>query len=292
MRTGWLRALIQQEVSWYSQEPLSQLTQEITWSLFEQSIKIKQPQRQESYDTILEDATSVKWIIDRLASACKLNSGNQYILNSHMISYNPEQGDTPEKLYLRIRTHYAQAAPQAGTTFDNREFTEDVKINELCELMFVELTLTKIDRRLPAHVQASRAHLMHGGKTLFCIKRLLWDQMDMMLTEINEKEDLSATVSFARSNFRQNKQQTNKSSRSYNQERNKPNFCGACFRAKKSERVYTSHEIANCTFLSKEEKAKIIKAPARLLTAEDDNADQDEENVTDLTGGASSDSSE
>ena len=250
------------------------------------------------YDTIINDATSIRWIFDRLSIACKLNSGNQYILNSHLINYNPEHGDTPEKLYLRIRSHYGQAAPQAGTTFDNRVLDQNVQINELCELMFVEQTLSKIDPRLPAYVQATRAHLMHDGKTLFCIRRLLWDQIDMMLTEMNEKEDLSATVRFARGNFqsgrgnfqnfRQNNKKQSKFGRSSKKEENNTNLCGACFRANKSEQIYTSHDIANCKFLSKEEKSKLIRAAARLLNADNDTDDADD--ATDLTGDVSSSS--
>ena len=55
-------------------------------------------------------------------------------------------------------------------------------------------------------------------------------------------------------------------------------------KANKSEQIYTSHDIANCKFLNKEEKSKLIRAAARLLNADNDSNDQDDDNVNDLTG--------
>ena len=46
-------------------------------------------------------------------------------------------------------------------------------------------------------------------------------------------------------------------------------LCGACFRAGRSEQVYNTHNMTECKFLSREEKAKLFKAAARFLTTED-----------------------
>ena len=87
------------------------------------------------YYTIIDEATSIQGIHDRLALYCKLSSNKQFVLNSYTIKYDPESGDTPEKLYLRLKAHYSNAAPKAGTTFDGENIRDDVPVNELCELM-------------------------------------------------------------------------------------------------------------------------------------------------------------
>ena len=125
------------------------------------------------YDMVLEQATSIDSIFTMMATSLQLASDNQYILNSHKIKYGEVQDDNPEKLYLRLRAHYALAAPKLGSQFGGRVLTEDVKVNELCEMMLIEQTLHKVDPRLPAHVQATKGHLFEDGKTLFCVKRLL-----------------------------------------------------------------------------------------------------------------------
>ena len=105
------------------------------------------------YDMVLEQATSINSIFDMMSTSMQLTSENQHILNSHKIRYGDVQDDNAEKLYLRLRAHYALAAPKAGAKFDGKDIEEDVKINELCELMLIEKTLEKIDERKATHFQ-------------------------------------------------------------------------------------------------------------------------------------------
>ena len=144
------------------------------------------------YDMVLEQATSIQSIFDMMSTSLQLTSENQHILNSHKIRYGDVQDDNAEKLYLRLRAHYSLAAPKAGSKFDGKDVTNDVKINELCELMLVEKTLEKIDARLPAYVQATKGYLFEEGKSLFCVKRLLWNQIDAMINDINKEEEESS----------------------------------------------------------------------------------------------------
>ncbi len=108
-----------------------------------------------------------------------------------------------------------------------------------------------------------------------------------MTTEMNWKDDMSASVRYANTfgnkqysgsrntrkpqNVDRPRKTTRKGDRGDSQQKK---LCGACFRANKQEYIYTSHDIHDCKFLSKEEKAKMFKTAARLLNAdEDDNSD-------------------
>lgn len=154
------------------------------------------------YEMVIDDATSIKWIYDKLAQSLNLESSKQYILNSHSIRYQPDDGDTPEKLYMRLRGHYQQAAPKANSRFDGNVLNEDVRINPLVELMLVEKTLERIDPRLPAHIVKTRGHLMEdGNQTLFCVRRLLWNQIQTMLDELNMNGNGSINAANAGINF-------------------------------------------------------------------------------------------
>ena len=91
---------------------------------------------------------------------------------------------------MRLRGHYQLAAPKAGSTFDGAVLESDVKIGPLAELMLVEKTFERIDPRLPAHIVKTRGHLMEDGqKTLYCVRRLLWDQVENMITELDNSGD-------------------------------------------------------------------------------------------------------
>ena len=256
------------------------------------------------YDMILEQATSISSIFDMMSTSLQLTSENQHILNSHKIKYGDVQDDNAEKLYLRLRAHYALAAPKAGAKFDGKDVTEDVKINELTELMLVEKTLEKIDPRLPAYVQANKGYLFDEGKSLFCVKRLLWNQIDTMVADINkEEEETSARqvlVRFGKAFDRKNKKRqlnnasrSNASSRSSNYNNNTTKvemmMCGHCFRAQKPQTVYSTHNIEDCNFLSKNQKMRLLGSMARALDLEETGKTSDEESAEDITNVAMKD---
>ena len=78
------------------------------------------------YDMVLEQATSIQSIFDMMSTSLQLTSENQHILNSHKIKYEDVQDDNAEKMYLRLRAHYALAAPKAVSKFDGTDVTNNV----------------------------------------------------------------------------------------------------------------------------------------------------------------------
>ena len=221
-------------------------------------------------------------------------------MNSHKIKYGDVQDDNAEKLYLRLRAHYALAAPKAGSKFDGKDVANDVKINELCELMLVEKTLEKIDARLPAYVQANKGYLFEEGKSLFCVKRLLWNQIDAMISDINKEEEESSArqvlvrygKAVEKKGFRRPKNSSSKANYNYNKNNSQSSakvemmMCGHCFRAQKPHTVYSTHNIDSCNFLSKDQKMRLLGSMARAIDAEDRSSDvEDENNLEDITTG-------
>jgi hypothetical protein len=205
---------------------------------------------------------------------------------------------TTEKLYLRLRGHYALAAPKAGSKFDGKDVVaNDVKINELCELMLVEKTLEKIDACLHAYVQANKGYLFDEGKSLFCVKRLLWNQVDAMIADINKEEEESsarqALVRFGKAVERQNQRKFQRSSgrgNNYNSNNNQSSakvemmMCGNCFRAQKPQSVYSTHNIENCNFFSRNQKMRLLGSMARAINVEDaPEATDEDEALEDIT---------
>ena len=67
-----------------------------------------------------------KQLVSSLSSTLQLTSENQHILNSHKIKYEDVQDDNAEKMYLRLRAHYALAAPKAASKFDGTDVTNNV----------------------------------------------------------------------------------------------------------------------------------------------------------------------
>ena len=254
------------------------------------------------YDMILEQATSIQSIFDMMSTSLQLTSDSQHILNSHKIKFGDVQDDNAEKLYLRLRSHYALAAPKAGSKFDGKDVASDVKINELGELMLVEKALEKIDPRLPAYVQANKGYLFDEGKSLFCVRRLLWNQVDAMIADINKEEQESsarqAIVRFGKVFDKRNQRRQQKSSSTRTNINNNFNrntaklemmMCGHCFRAQKPQTVYSTHNIEDCNNLTRDQKMRLLGSMARALDVENtskDDDDDDDLSLEDLTDGA------
>ena len=271
------------------------------------------------YELILDEATSIQWIFDKLAESLSLQTTKQYFLNSYNITYQPDQGDTPEKLYMRLRGHYQQAAPKRGSMFNGNQLQQDEKIGPLVEMMLVEKTFEKIDPRLPAHILKTKGHLMEDGQqTLYCVRRLLWNQVPTMLAELDQQngDDASANfVSFSQGRGRGRARDTrpktgqprqNRSFRFNNfgssnssstrdggsrrdgkvQGEGPPaeQICGSCFRAGKPQSVYMSHNYENCNSLSTRDKQRLVKAAVRFIDEADQNdaekSDQDYDEET------------
>ena len=66
---------------------------------------------------------------------------------------------------------------------------KDEELSPLAENFIIEKCLAKIDPRLPEHVKNSRGHLFNEERpTLACNQKILFSQIDTMLTELEGKE--------------------------------------------------------------------------------------------------------
>ena len=59
-------------------------------------------------------------------------------------------------------------------------------------------------------------------------------------------------------------------------------MCGHCFRAQKPQTVYSTHNIQDCNYLSRDQKMRLLGSMARSLDL-DDHEMTEEENFEDLT---------
>ena len=60
--------------------------------------------------------------------------------------------------------------------------------------------------------------------------------------------------------------------------------------SQKPQNIYSIHNIEDCNFLSRERKMRLLGFMARSLDVEDNNADDDEDDLSDLTDSAANSS--
>ena len=136
-------------------------------------------------ETVLRESTSWKWIIDEIKSNFNLTTKGEQFLAANEIKFNFDNNFTYQQAYMHLRDHYISSMPESGTKFKGKNLQNKGKLSPLCELFIVEKWLEKIDPRLPAHIAKTRGYLFTDERpTLACNQRILADQIETMLTEL------------------------------------------------------------------------------------------------------------
>ena len=66
-------------------------------------------------------------------------------------------------------------------------------------------------------------------------------------------------------------------------------MCGHCFRAQKPQTVYSTHNIEDCNFLSKNQKMRLLGSMARALDLDETEKTSEDDTVEDMTAAATGD---
>ena len=225
-------------------------------------------------ETVLRESTSWKWIIDEIKANFNLTTKGEQFLAANDIKFNFDDTFTYQQAYMHLRDHYISSMPEYGTKFKGKDLTTKGKLSPLCELFIVEKWLAKIDPRLPAHVSKTRGYLFTDERpTLACNQRVLADQIETMLTELENSNttelfNISANNSFninAVNNYQSSRGAGNSNRRSFrgstnpfprNRNFNKPSAntpCQHCLEAKRYDASLT-HPTDKCMWMAQQKQ--------------------------------------
>ena len=144
--------------------------------------------------TVERESTSWKWIIKLVKETFNLNTRGEHFLAGNDIKLVYDENFTYQQGYMHWRDYYSSTLPEKGTMFKEKTLDEKDKISPLAELFIVEKWLRDIDERMPGHVQKTRGHLFTTQRpTLACNQRILCEQIDTMLAELNGASNTSNT---------------------------------------------------------------------------------------------------
>ena len=146
-------------------------------------------------ETVQRESISWKWIITQVKDTFNLNTKGEHFLGGNDIKLVYDENFTYQQGYMHWRDYYSATLPEKGTMFKEKTLKEKDKISPLAELFIVEKWLSDIDQRMPGHVQKTRGHLFTTERpTLACNQRILCDQIDTMIAELNGASNTSGNV--------------------------------------------------------------------------------------------------
>ena len=146
-------------------------------------------------ETVQRESTSWKAINDEIKNTFGLTTKGEHFLAGNDIKLVYNETFTYQQGYMYWRDYYTGSVPEQGTKFKNKILAEKGKISPLAELFIVEKWLTDIDTRLPKHVNKTRGQLFTAERpTLACNQRILCDQIETMLAELNGASNTTNNV--------------------------------------------------------------------------------------------------
>ena len=230
-------------------------------------------------DDITTYSTSLNWIFDYLKKHYGLETKGANFMN---ISEHVFKKGTPyHTFYKQYRASFIDNLRKQGDIVKYRNnfvLPEDEKLSPSFENAIILWSLEKIDPRLPPKVKRNYGHQMTGDTTLKDIQPVIFDNIGNMLDELDqsqvtkafaanlstEDEETHLNAVSSRS-FRRGKPSSSslasrgargQSSRNFTNKfasrgvPSKDKYCRICNLAGSEPRVYTSHEIGQCSRLS------------------------------------------
>ena len=233
-------------------------------------------------DDITNSSISLDWILDYLRKHYGLTTKGANFLNIAEHTY--KQGTPYQTFYKQYRAAFLDNLRKQGDRiqFKNDQIMlEDEKLSPSFENAIVLWALEKIDPRLPSKVKKNYGYQMTGNTTLKDVQPVIFENVEAMLEEldqaqtaksfalqsIDDEATLNALRSQSRESFRGSRPFVSRgrianrarTTRNTYQHQNKPlsrnnsvpeKFCRICNLAGSDSRVYSSHEIGNCSRLT------------------------------------------
>ena len=136
--------------------------------------------------TVVQEATSYNWVIDRIKTTFKLDTkGMGFLAGSEIKIDYGEDGQTFAQGLQATREFYCNSLQKKGTKYKGKELDKNEPLTPLGENFIVETWLNGIHPKAKAHIMQTRGHMITDDRpNLYDIQQQFCEQMDTILQEI------------------------------------------------------------------------------------------------------------
>ena len=229
---------------------------------------------------INDHSTSLEWIFEHLVKHYGLETKGANFLKIASLTY--KKGDIYQTYYKQYRAAFIDNLRKKNDKIkynNDHVLSIDEYLSPSFENAIILWALKEIDPRLPNKVKKNYGHQMSGNVTLRDLQPLIFQNISSLLEELSDTESSKALASLSledgdcntlnamnfRSNFRGRNQGRPPRAGRHNrggrtpahqarvpQQMGKPGdkFCRICNLAGSDRKIFTSHEIGNCSRLT------------------------------------------
>lgn len=243
---------------------------------------------QYDYDDVMNLSKSVQSIWEMIELVYDIGRKGVHFLELSKIKY--ESGESPAKYYKKIHHHFMDNMYKKNDILKYKKdkvLPEDEKPSPTLLNFILYYTIDSIDTRLMRKIKDKWGHLMDKNTGLHDLKDTILKAIPDLLTKLDTKDfeanalgtNLSAFSPRGKfrgrgrgrgqgGNFRPNQQQ-----QPYGQVNRQ--FCRLCQAARCPPRIYTSHNVANCTRWSRKDVEDLRVMMCDLQTDPNDWSDSE-----------------
>ena len=154
---------------------------------------------------VMRESTSFEWIMKQLQSTYDLDTRGEHFLAGNSLKFEFSASFTYHQAYMMTKDFYINSLLSKGTLFKGKPLAKNEELTPLAENFIVEKCLQKIDGRLLDHIKNTRGHLFTDERpTLACNQKILFGQIDSMLSELDANSAVDISINNVRSQFSQN----------------------------------------------------------------------------------------
>ena len=216
--------------------------------------------------TVMQEATSYQWVLDRIQESFNLNTKGVQFLSGCPVKADSGDGQTHQQLFQAVKEHFSSSLMKKGEKYKGTVLDKDEVFTPFGENILVEKWLDLININLKSHIIQTRGSLFTDERpSLFDNQRQLCQQMDVLLKEVEQKESPSINrAGFApqppnrryggqpnfqpRTSYQRPRPPTRTApGQTSNTKTNCPsNMCFRCYEAGRFNMASRTHQAANC----------------------------------------------
>ena len=267
-------------------------------------------------DDVAMRSDSIAWVWNYLEAHYNIAARGANFLK--IVDHTYKAGDNHSTFYKQFRASFIDNLRKAGSHGDPRDpetrMAEDEKLTPSMEDAIILWNLEKIDPRLPAKVRQDYEGRLYGDTFLWDLQPMIYQAIPRMLNELDNAAKLASYTAMAMLAGNEDFQdarpvvaaagyQTNRQSgkgRPATAAKSKvgrispatgktwtDNYCRICHKVRKvSPAAYTSHNTAQCSFLTLDDKKEIFASFLEAMNF-NDSSETEEEGIADIEEEAS-----
>ena len=144
-------------------------------------------------ETVKRESTSFGWVINLIKDTYGLKTKGEHFLAIEDIKFEFSDSFTYQMGFMKIKDFVCNGLLEKEAKFEGKKLANRETLTPVAKNFITKEWLMKIDPRLPQHVRDTRGHLFTEDKpTLACNQKVLCDQMETLLAELNGTADTDA----------------------------------------------------------------------------------------------------